>query len=79
MAEPMSDKYYEEKFEFPLWKLIKQRAEQKDISYIDAAEEVAPEYAKNIRYRDTEFEEAAVQEGKGEVAEWAERGRKEML
>lgn len=78
MAEPMSEKYYEEKFEFPLWKLIKQRAEEKDISYIEASEEVIPEYAKNIRYRDTKFEESAVQEGKAEIAEWAERGRKEM-
>ena len=78
MAEPMSDKYYEEKFEFPLWKLIKQRAEEKDISYVAASEEVVPEYARTIRYRDTEFEESAVQEGKAEIAEWAERGRKEM-
>ncbi len=58
MAEPVSDKHYEEKFEFPLWKLIKQRAEEKDISYIDAADEVLPEYMKTIRYRDTEFEKA---------------------
>ena len=36
MAEPMSDKHYEEEFEFPLWKLIKQRADEKDISYHDA-------------------------------------------
>ena len=34
MPEPMSDKHYEEKFEFPLWKLIKQRAEENDISYV---------------------------------------------
>jgi len=33
MAEPIPDKHYEEKFEFPLLKLIKQRAEEKDISY----------------------------------------------
>ena len=79
MSEPMSDKYYEEKFEFPLWKRIKQRAEEKDISYIAAAEEVVPEYAQTIRYRDTEFEEAAVQEGRWEVADWVESGRKEML
>lgn len=58
MAEPTSDKHYEEKFEFPLWKLIKQRAEEKDVSYIDAADEVLPEYMKNIRYRDKEFERA---------------------
>ncbi len=79
MAEPMSDKYYEEKFEFPFWKLIKQRAEEKDISYIQASEELIPEYAKNIKYGDTEFEEASVQEGAKEIAEWAEKGNKEML
>ena len=77
MAEPTSDKHYEEKFEFPLWKLIQQRAEEKDISYIMASEEVVPEYAQTIRYRDTEFENAVVQEGMQEIAEWAERGRKE--
>ena len=58
MAEPISDKRYEEKFEFPLWKLIKKHAEEKDISYIDAADEVLPEYMKTIRYRDKEFEKA---------------------
>ncbi len=29
-GEPTSDKHYEEKFEFPLWKMIKRRAEEKD-------------------------------------------------
>ncbi len=60
MAEPTSDKDYESKFEFPLWKLIKQRAEEKDISYVQASEEVVPEYVKTIRYRDTEFEDAEI-------------------
>jgi len=56
MAEPTSDKHYEEKFEFPLWKLIKQRAEEKDISYLDASDEVLPEYMKTIKYRDPKLE-----------------------
>ena len=60
MLEPTSDKHYESKFEFPLWKLIKQRAEEKDISYVEASGEVVPEYVKTIRYRDIEFEEAEV-------------------
>jgi len=77
MAEPMSDKYYEEKFEFPLWKLIKQRAEEKDISYIAASEEVVPEYVKTIRYRDAEFEDAAILKRATEMAALAERGHKE--
>lgn len=54
MQEPTSDldKHYEDKFEFPLWKMIKQRAEEKDISYVDAIREVVPEYQKTIRYED---------------------------
>jgi len=73
----MSDKHYEEKFEFPLWKLIKQRAEEKDISYVAASEEVVPEYVKTIRYRDTEFEDAAIQKRAKEMAELAKRERGE--
>jgi len=44
MAEPTSDKHYEDDFEFELWKLIKQRAEEKDISYDKASKEVLPEF-----------------------------------
>jgi hypothetical protein len=50
-----SSEHYEEKFEFPLWKLIKQRAQEKDISYVQATEEVLPEYVRTIRYTDKEF------------------------
>ena len=57
MSKDWAGDYYEEKFEFPLWKLIKERAEEKDISYLKAAEEVAPEFAKGVRIRDTEFED----------------------
>jgi hypothetical protein len=56
MAKPTGDEHYETKFEYPLWKLIKQRAEEKDISYLQAAAEVTPEYEKGIRYRDKEYE-----------------------
>jgi len=73
MPEPMSDKHYETKFEFPLWKLIKQRAEEKDTSYVTAADEVVPEYVKSIRYRDTEFESAAIRKRAKEMAELIER------
>jgi hypothetical protein len=68
MLEPTSDKNYEEKFEFPLWKLIKQRAEEKDISYMAAGEEVVPEYMKTIRYQDKDFEEAEIAKRRDEVA-----------
>ena len=60
MAESFFDKRYEEEFEFPLWKLIKQRAKEKDISYLAASDEVLPEYAKTIRYGDRKFEDEAI-------------------
>jgi len=61
MEKPMSDEFYEDTFEHPLWKLIKKRAEEKDISYAKAAGEVAPEYieSEKIRYRDEKFEAEA--------------------
>ena len=76
MPEPTSDKHYEEKFEFSLWKLIKQRAEEKDISYHDASIEVLPEFEKTIRYRDTEFENAEVTKRQKEMLELSELERK---
>ena len=60
MLEPTSDKHYEEKFEFPLWKLIKEYAEENDTSYLQASEKIVPEYVKTIRYRDIKFEESEV-------------------
>lgn len=39
MPEAASDKHYEGKFEFPLWKVIKERAEEKDIGYVITQEE----------------------------------------
>jgi len=61
MPEPTSSKHYEDQFEFPLWKLIKRHAEEKDISYLAASEQVVPEYVKSIRYRDAEFENRHIQ------------------
>ena len=75
MAEPTSDKHYEDKFEFPLWKLIKERAEEKDISYHDAMLEVVPEYEKTIRYGDTEFEQEQIQKRRAEQLALRERER----
>ena len=60
MPNDWAGDHYEEKFEWPLWKLIKERAEEKDISYLKAAEEVTPEFAKGVRIRDTEFEDEQV-------------------
>lgn len=58
---PVKYQNYEEKFEFPLYKLIKEKAEEKDISLVKAAEIVLPEYCKTIRYGDTEYEETTRQ------------------
>jgi len=76
MAEQTSDKHYEEKFENPLWKLIKQRAEEKDISYAAAIVEVVPEYQGTIG-PDTETEKAAIEKRRKEMAELAQREREE--
>jgi hypothetical protein len=56
MSQPVSDEYYEEKFAFPLWKLIERRAVKKDISYAKAALEVVPEYQKTIEYNNSKSE-----------------------
>ncbi len=77
MSEMRSDEHYEEKFEFELWKRIKKRAEEKDISYVAASEEVLPEYVKTIRYRDTEFEDAAIMKRAQEMVKLMETEEKE--
>jgi hypothetical protein len=64
-----SDAGYEREFEFPLWTLIKERADQKDISYYAAAREVVPEYMKGIRYDDEEFEDAVMDKAMQEAEE----------
>ena len=76
MAKDTADNHYEEKFEFPLWKMIKQRAEEKDISYVRASQEVLPEWDKDIRYREAEFVDAAVKKRHAEIAEVREYMKK---
>ena len=73
MAEKTSGKHYEEKFEFPLWKLIKQRAEEKDVCYSDVVSEVVSEYVKTIRYRDPEFEDKVILKRAKELTELGEK------
>ena len=69
MGKSTADEHYEEKFEFPLWTMIKKRAEEKDLSYIDAAWEVLPEFGKDIRFRDDAFEDECIENRKRELAE----------
>jgi hypothetical protein len=73
MAKNTADNHYEEKFEFPLWKLIKERAEEKDISYVQASVEVLPEYEKGIRYRDEEFEKTEIEKRQKELAKLSQQ------
>ncbi len=67
MPDPVAEKGYETRFEFPLWLLIKERADQKDISYYSAAREVVPEYMKRIRYDDEEFEDSVIEKAMQEA------------
>jgi len=67
MSRNTADEHYEEKFEFELWKIIKERANEKDISYLDASKEVLPEYVKTIRYRDDEFERTEIKKRQKEL------------
>ena len=73
MAKSTADEHYEEKFEFPLWKLIKQRAKEKDISYLQASQEVLPEYQKGIRYRDEAYERSEIEKRQKEIEEIAKK------
>ena len=76
MADPTSDKHYEEKFEFELWKLIRQYAEEKDISYHDAMLAVLPGFEKKIRYRDAEFENGEIARRRRELLDVSESERR---
>ena len=67
MAKSTADEHYEEEFEFPLWKLIRERAEEKDISYAQAAFEVFPEFEKGIRFRDKEYEQSEIRKWQKEL------------
>jgi len=69
MTKDWAGDYYEEKFKFPLWKLIKEKAEEKDISYLKAMEEVTPEFAKGVRIRDEAFEDENVEKRRKHLEE----------
>ena len=75
----LRDEHYEKKFEFALWKLIKERAEEKDVSYVQAAAEVLPEWDKEIRYRDEKFNRAETSKRQKEIAELKKRAPKKKL
>lgn len=47
--------HYEEKFEFTLWKMIREYADEHDVSYSNAAAKVIHDYSKTTRCRDVEW------------------------
>jgi len=51
---------YEEDFEFPILKLVREKAEELDISYHDALILVKPDYVRTIRYGDEAFEQGVI-------------------
>jgi len=75
----LRDEHYEKKFEFELWKIIKERAEEKDISYVQAASEVLPEWDREIRYRDEEFNRAETGKRHKEIAELKKQAPQKKL
>jgi hypothetical protein len=78
VAELTSNKHYEDEgFHYPLWIMIKQHAEKRDISYSKALIEVLPEYQKSIRYRDEAYENSIAQLRLREMKEVAEMEQKE--
>jgi hypothetical protein len=79
MPEPTSDKHFEDKFESQLWKMIKEYADKKDISYNAAYKEVIPKWSKMIRYRDAEFENQEIHKRYQEIAELRELESKKGL
>jgi len=79
MAEPTSDKHYEEEYESPLWTLVKKHADEKDCSYYKALQDVLPKYCKTIRYRDKDYEESIFQQRIKEMHELGEKEKAEGM
>ena len=73
MTENIADKRYEDQFKFPLWEMVRQRAEEKDISYNMAYREVLPEYQKLIQYKDTEWTDSQIRRNNRETIELKKR------
>lgn len=68
--------HYEEKFEFTLWKMIREYAEEHDVSYSNAAAQVVHEYSKNTRCRDVEWADKVIADREAEgVAEVQDSNR----
>ena len=62
-----AQEHFEDKFEFPLWKIIKTYAAKHDCSYVDASEAVLSDYVATINYGDEEFENACMKKRHAEL------------
>lgn len=58
--------HYEEDFEFPLWKMIRECAVEKDISFSQAAAEVEPVFSKTTKVRDQAYTDEQIRIGEQE-------------
>jgi len=72
-VEGFEDVHYEDEFEFPFWKLIRDYAEEHDLSYSKAARAVCSEYVKTIRYRDTEWSDEQIRKREREMVNVGDR------
>ena len=76
MPESEWDKTYETNYQSPLWRMVKERAEKKDISYFAAYREVLPEYQKTIRYQDIAWVKEQIRKRNKEIVDMRNRGSK---
>jgi hypothetical protein len=76
MPESEWDKTYETNYQSPLWRMVKERAEKKDISYFAAYREVLPEYQKTIRYKDIDWVKEQIRNRNKEIVDMRNRGSK---
>lgn len=68
--------HYEEKFEFTLWKMIREYAEEHDVSYSNAAAKVVHDYSKTTRCRDVAWADKVIADREAEgVAEVQDSNR----
>jgi hypothetical protein len=73
MPESEWDKTYETNYQSPLWTMVKERAEKKDISYFAAYREVLPEYQKAIRYKDIDWVKEQIRNRNKEIFDMKNR------
>ena len=79
MAEVTSEKHYESKYVSSLLTLIRERAEERDISLSDASYEVFSEFDSKLSFGDSEAEDEIIAKRMQEMAAVRVRMTKENL